>query len=483
MRLRLLKILPLVALTLLLAAPQAGIADIGSDMENFYNGLGGNAVASGPQLYRSQSAGYVSAGSFNARVPIRNYTPVSVQMPSIRAGCGGIDLFLGGFSFINADQFINMLKNIGSNAVGYAFQLALATISPTINGTLSDLKSHIDKINSMNVNTCQAGMEIVKGAALLTGAKKSLCESMAMDSGQVSDYADARLKCQEQTFANKIINDANNGSLISTSGSNPASTAEALVGNVVWRALMKDPALSGDKQVARLIMSMTGTIVLYPPPAGGGTTDEPIVLGPTVDYRRLVTATALEPNEMYTCVDGEEANECMYLAKELRDMSHLRSKINEDLTSLINKVSNDVGQGGALLPAEQFILTRTGLPVIKLIQTVADVNPTLAETVVAPYTEAIVADVVYSYLRSTLISVETALIHNGTGREEQRKLLLERIRNLQAEAQRDRNAELARAGGMEGVITKINLFEKALASGMTLTMQQRLSFARAMEKR
>ncbi len=38
-------------------------------------------------------------------------------------------------------------------------------------------------------------------------------------------------------------------------------------------------------------------------------------------------------------------------------------------------------------------------------------------------------------------------------------------------------------GGMEEVITKINLYQKALASGMTISLQQRLAFARTMEKR
>lgn len=471
------------SIALLLAAPQAGVASIGSDMENFYNSLGGTASASGPQLYRGQSASYFSAGSMNARVPIRNFNPVSIQMPSIRAGCGGIDLFLGGFSFINSDQLINMLQNIGSNAVGYAFQLALATISPTINGVLGDLRSAADKVNSMNINTCQAGMEVVKGAAMLSGAQKSLCESLATDSGDAKDYAQARFMCQDTTYANKILNQANAGTLASTSGSNPAKTVEPLAGNIVWRALMKDPALAADKETARLIMSMTGTLVLYSPPDGGGATNDPVPFVPLVDYQRLLTAISPDNSEVYTCTDGEEGNQCRFMAKTNVDLSTLRQKIEGELATLIDKVVFDDGSGGVLNASEQFILTRTGFPVIKLVQTVADVNPTLATAVMQPYTDAIVADVVYSYFRTTLMAVETALHQNGTGTEEQRELLRVRIRSLQVEAQRDRNAEIARVGGMEEVITKINLYQKALASGMTITLQQRLAFARTMEKR
>lgn len=471
------------ATALLLATPPIGMADIGSDMTDFYNNLGGTASATGPQLYRGQSAGYFSAGSFNSRAPIRSFNPVTVQAPSIRAGCGGIDLFMGGFSYINADQFVTMLQNIGSNAVGYAFQLALATISPTINGALSDMRAAADKINSMNVNTCQAGMELVKGAAMLGGAQKSVCERLTLDSGQATDYAQARFMCQDTTHANNILRMANEGVLISTSGSDPAKSAEALVGNVVWRALMKDPALASDPQLARLLMSMTGTIILYTPPNGGGGTNEPIPHIPLVDYRRLVTAVAPDESDVYTCTDGEAANQCLYLATEKRDLSTLRQKVESDLSNLIAKVTADNGSGGTLTSAEQFILTRTGLPVLKLVQTAADLNPSLTASVVAPYTDVIVADVVYSYVRSTLNAVETALQQNGTGSDEQRQALTDRIRGLLAEAQRDRNAELARVGGMDEFINKLNVYQRALASSMSLTMQQRLSFARALERR
>lgn len=469
-------------ITLCMATP-VGVADIAGDMTAFYDSLGGTASASGPQLYRGQSAGYFSAGSFNARAPIRNYNPVSVQMPSIRAGCGGIDLFLGGFSYINANELITMLQNIGSGAVGYAFQLALATISPTINGVLSDMRSMADKVNSMNVNTCQAGMEMVKGAVMLSGAQKSVCEQLSFDSGQATDYAQARFMCQDQTHANNILRMANAGALASTSGSNPAKTTEAIAGNVVWRGLMKDPALAGDTQMARLLMSMTGTLVLYLPPMGGGATDEPVPRVPLVDYRRLVTAVTPDASEVYTCTDGEAANQCLHLGIETRDLGILRQKVVADLSSLIAKVTADTGGSAAMTVAEQFILTRTGLPVLRLIQTVADVDPSLVADVVRPYTNAIVADVAYGYFRAALTAVEPAVQQSGTGQDGQRQALVERIRSLLAEAQRDRSAQLKLAGGMEEFINKVNLYQKVLASSMSPSLQQRLAFARALERR
>jgi conjugative transfer pilus assembly protein TraH len=67
-------------------------------------------------------------------------------------GCGGIDLFAGSFSFINEAQFVALLKNIGQNALGYFFQLALKSMAPEIAVTLEWLQDQAQKINALNVN-------------------------------------------------------------------------------------------------------------------------------------------------------------------------------------------------------------------------------------------------------------------------------------------------------------------------------------------
>ncbi len=51
-----------------------------------------------------------------------------MTLPDINAGCGGIDAYLGSFSFINGDQLQRFVKQIMSNAAGYFFDLALQAI-------------------------------------------------------------------------------------------------------------------------------------------------------------------------------------------------------------------------------------------------------------------------------------------------------------------------------------------------------------------
>ena len=47
-----------------------------------------------------EAFGSNTGGSVFTRTPIRDVQLVQVELPSYRAGCGGIDLYSGGFSFL-----------------------------------------------------------------------------------------------------------------------------------------------------------------------------------------------------------------------------------------------------------------------------------------------------------------------------------------------------------------------------------------------
>jgi len=59
----------------------------------------------GAQAYQGQQAGYYSGGSLYARNTVRNVQLVGIDLPSYRSGCGGIDLYAGGFSFVNTQCY------------------------------------------------------------------------------------------------------------------------------------------------------------------------------------------------------------------------------------------------------------------------------------------------------------------------------------------------------------------------------------------
>src|SRR5689334_2814452 len=124
MRARMKKAVCAVLAATMLATPLTSLpGDLNSEMQQMFDALGtlGNVTSAG--AFRGQAMDLYTGGSLMMRTPAKNYTLVNAQLPSLKAGCGGIDLFGGSFSFINKAQFVALLRNIGANAVGYAFKL------------------------------------------------------------------------------------------------------------------------------------------------------------------------------------------------------------------------------------------------------------------------------------------------------------------------------------------------------------------------
>jgi conjugative transfer pilus assembly protein TraH len=75
-------------------------------MQDWFNDIGAYGNVTGPNAYRGQTMNLYTGGSLYMRTPVRNYQLASIAPPSFTAGCGGIDLFAGSFSFINKEQFV-----------------------------------------------------------------------------------------------------------------------------------------------------------------------------------------------------------------------------------------------------------------------------------------------------------------------------------------------------------------------------------------
>ena len=108
-------------------------ADVNGQLNSFFGSLGGSANVTGPVAYNGQQGGYYSGGNLWVRFPAQQtYQLGSLQMPSVKAGCGGIDIFTGSFSFINTDQIVAAMKAAANGALAFVFDLAINAISSQI---------------------------------------------------------------------------------------------------------------------------------------------------------------------------------------------------------------------------------------------------------------------------------------------------------------------------------------------------------------
>lgn len=119
---------------------------------------------SGPAYLEGQKRGFVSAGSMSLRWKHGVDYPITIQKPRIKAGCGGIDLFLGGVSFLDSDYLIDKLESMISAAPAIAFQIALKTLSEQLATTLSEFTAIVDRLNQLQFDDCKATKAILTTA-------------------------------------------------------------------------------------------------------------------------------------------------------------------------------------------------------------------------------------------------------------------------------------------------------------------------------
>lgn len=127
------------------------------------------------QTISTQDRVGVFGGSFVMRAPIKSANIVSFDPPRLDAGCGGVDLYLGSFSFINGQQLVALFRQVAANAVGLAFKAAIKAISPSLDGLLTEFQTLLQSLNNLAKNSCNM-------AHLLTdGADKALADAVGGD--------------------------------------------------------------------------------------------------------------------------------------------------------------------------------------------------------------------------------------------------------------------------------------------------------------
>ncbi|EMS6179619.1 conjugal transfer protein TraH, partial [Neisseria gonorrhoeae] len=133
-----------------LALPINSSAGIEKNMADMFNSMGAEANYTEAGAFHGQSGSLYTGGGMSVRFPVSDISLGNIQLPSISAGCGGIDFFAGSFSFVNKEQFIQFTRNLGNNAAGVAFDLALKALDPMIQDAIGGIR---DLVNYVNQNS------------------------------------------------------------------------------------------------------------------------------------------------------------------------------------------------------------------------------------------------------------------------------------------------------------------------------------------
>ena len=227
---------------------------IGDDLMSYFKSLNMGVNVTNPRAYQSQKAGFYTGGNLYVRSNVKNLQIMRINWPKVSAGCGSIDITMGGFSHIKGKEFVDFTKNVLNNSQGLAFQLALEQATPLLGNVATKLQNVATWINQTNQNSCAVAESAVLGLAPRTRmAQQHACQSIGHAKNIFSDWAEARQGCGKGSgrYDYDTVIDGNKVNVEVLDNT-----------NLVWTALNKNGLFARDKLLAQLMMTLSGTVIV-----------------------------------------------------------------------------------------------------------------------------------------------------------------------------------------------------------------------------
>ncbi|WP_447874189.1 conjugal transfer protein TraH [Serratia fonticola] len=364
-------------------------AAINDDLNKFFNDMGGGGSnVTVPAAWKGQAAGYLTGGNLFMRTPVRNIQLISVTLPDIKSGCGGIDAYLGAFSFINSDQIKIMGKQILANGVGYAFDLGLETMCPQCKSVKDYLQKLATDVNSMNISTCQASQAIVGGLWPKTQeASRKVCQDIGAAHDVFSDWAASRQGCGVGGENNTVFNKA----------TEEEKKRIPRNRNLTWSTFEKiNQFLSNDRELKELIMSMVGTVIYDD--KGNPTFLAPRGGSDAIFDTLLNGGTA----KIYRCNDNTECLKPTAAEFTLSASQGMTSRVRDLLQSIFTKARTDT----RLTDTEKALISSTRVKILRY--TIDSASLGLDESILTSLSEYIASDMVMSYIAGLIDMAESS---------------------------------------------------------------------------
>lgn len=402
-----------------------------------------NYTQTGPGYFQGQQRGYFTGGSLSARWRLNNANPISIAPPRISAGCGGIDAFWGGFSFLDSDYFVNMGERMIQAAPAIAFDLALKTLDKETSDSISKAMEYIQKLNSIQMDECAMTQNVV--TAVSEG-----------DSSIVSDYWMQQLSVQNAEQTTTRNQQETTEELRANDGVPPESLTEAIAdcpadfrdiyggGSILENTADR----AGMGQYVDVFRGLVGDVVVTIERIDGNNQFIP------VDISHCAQNDATDPSQIITeNIYGKNlpaANPAAGACSPDNSQT-LREFVTVNMLTISQKLSQG-SQAPPLTQQERDFLNVTPLPVYQILLTATVKGTTnetinlLADPLAAAYANRIFSDLYASIVYGMSIARTASNVHAQQGGDEWRcnpKVLsraIEKSRDLLVRAEMYRDA-------------------------------------------
>lgn len=372
-----------------------------------------------PGVYETQRRGVLSGGRVTIKGKIVEEQVVGFVPPSWKAGCGGVDLFGGSFSFINAEQVVQLLRAVAANAKGYAFQLALDNIYPDGAKWIETFQKKIQALNQHLGNSCQLAQGLVNDLSSSFDLKGKTDASLAGTAqGLFDDFFGSRQETEGRSPTSSLRD------------YNPEAYKEKHTGNLVWKQLQKNNVKSwfsgGNNALNRSIMSTTGTVII-----GDVDPDTPDTNPISSTHGVITLSDLIEGGQLtiFSCSDGED--HCLQLTKEKETIVGLKTRVLNILlgsSTSVGIISKFAANQGTLTADEKNFMASMPSGMGSVIRNLALLSPdsammfatqaagsialSMSMTMVEQYFKAVVmalASEQSAYKKEALVTISTSL--------------------------------------------------------------------------
>jgi conjugative transfer pilus assembly protein TraH len=370
-------------------------SDVNDAVNNFFSSM--TADVNVPTVMQNQSAGIVSFGGIATRSKVVNLQPMTFTPPSFNTSCGNLNFYSGALTFMtNTDQLIQFMQNTLMTAGVTAIMTALKAATPNIAGTLQSMFDAAQKMLGMFNNSCQLGMALgnsadswmydrlakAKGQAYGDSADASSAEINATTSGSGGSNLTQKMNSIADNYHNWVNKNANMNPADITAGTQEMA---AKYGSVIWKGLQALHLYSiptdNDSDVpnmANLIISLTGDLIIYPPNNDGTGTATRRIPPTIVDLHQFMTSQkAAMPT--YNCSGFNTGNpsECVKGAN-LATMQYPTSQFNQGIIKKIQIAIDNIQlhftENKALTDDDKLIIAIAPMPIFAIAQTLDDIG-------------------------------------------------------------------------------------------------------------
>jgi conjugative transfer pilus assembly protein TraH len=453
----------LLLLIMFVTSCEAGVL---TSMQSFFNQFGAVGNTTEGSAFQDQSAGYMTGGSLFIRNPVRTQRLGAMTAPGYRMGCGGIDLWAGGLSYINKDQLKQMMQSIISNMSSYAFMLAVETYAPQIHTIMHQLNKLAADFNRLNINSCETASALVGSAWPKSDlGSQSVCRMISAHQGMTTDWASARHEC---------------GVNRETHLKGPHQQ-DMLVGdfNLAWKVMEKmnltfeaeESSLnpfpeegttpSETQTLKEILMTLSGTLIHR---TNGSHGEDHMTLRAKGDDEGFLTALMQGGRiRYYKCDTRDKCLNPTETELVLEKDQSLQAKIQAILLDLVAKIQQDDGTQEAT-PAQKALVNISTLPIYKMINVTTAFQKGRAPMGIHEYGDLIAFDILYRYIQEVLTAFQEGAGHlrEIQFNDDYIKEFVDGLRETRQRLSGFRQSIFSKMDLMLGFMEKIQLLEKQI---------------------